>query len=575
MTSAIRRFRKRDAYPIPGEVSKIMKPTNGSGRSLLWRVTIWCLAASVVVAAEKNTGVLDVTVTEKRAILEARILFSQSEIEHRKSNIEPLPCRVHLTANGRPIYAPGCPRWERDADFCCDGRFRVEAPAGKVELLVERGPEWESHAETLEIEPGTTRTVEVRLSRWIDMNARGWYGGDLHVHRPLADLPLLMRAEDLNVAPVLTQWNAQNMAVEPPYLVKVEDRATTTPRYYHTLNQEDERIGGAILLFNLRRSIAIENVYRYWPSGMAYHRAALEQNDRVGLQGQVANRSHVEQEKPFWWEAPVHVALGKVSTMGIVHNHFQRRDIMDSEAWGRPRDREQYPGQMGFCLYTLDLYYRYLNLGWDIPVSAGSASGVLANPLGYNRVYVQMDRFDYEGWFEMLRAGRSFATNGPMLFATVNGRPIGTHFNSEADKPFEATVRLEVLCREPLDRAEIVVGGTVVATFHPQASDLKQIVGEHRLSVERSAWIAVRAFQRYKPTLRFAHTSPFYVAVGGAERRDPEAAQFYIQWLDDLIAQMEKDREHFQNARHLAKVLETYKQARDVYAKRANRKASK
>jgi len=480
-----------------------------------------------------------------------------------------LPCRIHLSANGQPVYAPGCPRWERDRHFCCEGRFSVAVPAGKIELLVERGPEWESHRETFDVEAETTKTVTVALSRWMDMNARGWFSGDLHVHRPLADLPLLLRAEDLNVAPDLTFWNAQKMDVQPPYLVEVKDRdpSSRTPRFYHALNQEDERIGGAILIFNLRRPIVIENVYRYWPSGMAYHRAALEQ--QKSKDGQVDNPPHVEQEKPFWWEAPVNVALGNIASMEIVHNHFHRAGLMENEAWGRPRDPAQYPGALGFGLYTLDLYYRYLNLGWDIPASAGSASGVLANPLGYCRVYAQMDRFDYAGWFAALRAGRNFVTNGPMLFATVNGRPIGTHFEAPAGKPFEATVRFEVLCREPLDRAEIVVGGKVVETVRPDAGDRKRIAAEHKLALDRSTWIAVRAFEDYAPTLRFAHTSPFYVAIGGEKRRDPDAAKFYVQWMDDLMAKMEKERGNFRNEKHLVEVLELYKQAREVYTKLA------
>ncbi|MBM3334636.1 hypothetical protein FJY63_08240, partial [Candidatus Sumerlaeota bacterium] len=102
---------------------------------------------------------------------------------------KPVACNVYLTANGKAIFAPNCPRWERDGSFACDGRFAVEAPAEKIEMTVERGPEWESCALTLECEAGTTKTFTVALTRWIDMNARGWFSGDLHVHRPVEDMP--------------------------------------------------------------------------------------------------------------------------------------------------------------------------------------------------------------------------------------------------------------------------------------------------------------------------------------------------------------------------------------------------
>ncbi|MBM3335293.1 CehA/McbA family metallohydrolase, partial [Candidatus Sumerlaeota bacterium] len=362
-------------------------------------------------------------------------------------------------------------------------------------------------------------------------------------------------------APVLTFWNNRKVPVAPPYLVDASEKVSAgpdspRPRFFHTLNQEDEREGGALLMFNLREPVAVEEVYRLWPSGMAFHRPALQQG------------AHVEQEKPFWWEAPVNVALGKVASMEVVHNHFNRAGLMENEAWGRPREVERYPGQMGFCLYTLDLYYRYLNLGWDIPVSAGSASGVLANPLGYCRLYVQMDRFDYNDWFDGFRAGRSFATNGPMLFATVNGQPPGSHFDVEAGKPFEARVSFEALCREPLDRAEIVVGGNVAATIRPESSNAKRILGEQRLSLDHSAWIAVRVFEAHKPTVRFAHSNPSYVTVGGQKRRDPEAARFYAQWLGDLLARTEQSRAKFKTARHCEELIDTYRAARKIYQDR-------
>ncbi len=330
--------------------------------------------------------------------------------------------------------------------------------------------------------------------------------------------------------------------------------ASPRPRAFHTLAQEDERAGGAILLFNLTKPIVVRNVTRDTPSGFAYHERAIEQ------------RAFVEVEKPFWWEAPVHVALGRVDTIGLACNHFQRTQLMESEAWGRPRDRKRYPGPLGFAHNVLDLYYRYLNLGYQIAASAGSASGVLRNPLGYNRVYVQLGRFSYDGWFDALRRGGNFVTNGPMLFVTVNGKPIGTRFEADRGKPFEATVELEARSRDPLEKAEILVGGRVVAAFKPAAGEPRRIAARHTLRIERSTWIAVRAFEPVRgAVVRFAHTSPFYATIGGERPRDPEAARFYVAWLDELIAGTEKKRAAARDPEPFAAVLATYRRARAVY----------
>jgi hypothetical protein len=470
---------------------------------------------------------------------------------------ERVPCRVHLEVGGKPFYAPGLPAWAADRDFCCDGGFDADVPAGRAQLAVERGPEWLAHSEEFEIEAGSSRTVEVKLSRWIDMNARGWYSGDLHVHRAPQDMPLLVAAEDLNVAPDLTVWNQRVVPVREPYLLDVAERGPEAkrPRFVQLMNQEDERFGGALLFFNLKRPVPTRDANYYAPPGLAYMREALEQG------------AHVEQEKPFWWEAPVNVALGRVQSMGIVHNHFQRQRVMDNEAWGRARDPNQYPGMRGFCLYSLDLYYRYLNMGWEIPASAGSASGVLANPVGYCRAYVKLDRFDYEGWFEAFRRGRSFVTNGPMLFATVNGEPPGAHLKGEPDQPLKAVVRVEALSRAPLEAVEIIVGGKVAETLRPEGDDAKRIAGERTLALDRSTWIAVRAFEAHKPTVRFAHTSPFYIDAPGSRREDRDAAAFYVKWIDDLIAEAQKNREKYGVG--FDEVVRTYKQAREVYEGKA------
>lgn len=71
------------------------------------------------------------------------------------------------------------------------------------------------------------------------------------------------------------------------------------------------------------------------------------------------------------------------------------------------------PPPLGNGLWTLEIYYHALNSGLRISPSAGSASGVLPNPVGYNRAYVHIDGdFTYEKWRDGLLAGRSFVSNG-------------------------------------------------------------------------------------------------------------------------------------------------------------------
>src|SRR5207245_1628571 len=56
--------------------------------------------------------------------------------------------------------------------------------------------------------------LRLPLHRWTDMARRGWFSGDTHVHRTLAELSNLVLAEDLNVAFPLTYWVTK--AFTPP-----------------------------------------------------------------------------------------------------------------------------------------------------------------------------------------------------------------------------------------------------------------------------------------------------------------------------------------------------------------------
>ncbi len=273
-------------------------------------------------------------------------------------NGRPTAARVHLlTSDGGYRCPPGCVPYEKDRHFTTRGEFVLPLPVGKTSIVIEKGKEYGQIADSFRMRVDEVTSRRYELHRWIHMASLGWYSGDTHVHRPIPQMRHLMEAEDLNVAPTITVWNERDYwrgrRVGKRRIVSKGCRA------YGILSQEDERGGGAIMGFDLERPVRMRAT-RWYPPQVAYGR-------RWRRQGAV-----VEQEKPFWLEAPVNVALGVVDAIGVVNNHLQRAEVMDNEAWGRPRDKRRYPGKEGFVYNVLDLYYRYLNLGIKIPISAGS-----------------------------------------------------------------------------------------------------------------------------------------------------------------------------------------------------------
>lgn len=466
-----------------------------------------------------------------------------------------LPCRVHLSDHlGQPQRAPGLPFF-RD-HFVCAGTVDLELQPGIYRYTVERGPEYRRRSGKVELVAEKNTEVNVTLARWIDLATRGWWSGETHVHRPLEELGLLLRAEDLHVAPVLTVWNRRNLwrGRSLPEQLSVEVEPT---RVYHVLACEDERRGGALLYFNLGQPLDLRTDTPEYPSPVTHLREALEQRD-----------AWVEIEKPFWWDVPTWVATGKIRSLGLANNHMCRSTMYANEAWGRPRDEKRLPPPRGNGFYTQEIYYRLLNCGFRIPPSAGSASGVLPNPVGYNRVYVHLDGpFSYEAWWKGLAAGRSFVTNGPVLLVEANGRLPGETFRSPGGTSLEVRLDVRVGGNDPLEALEVVRDGRVVERIGGE--EVESWTRPWPLVFKESGWFLIRAITRVPETFRFASTAPFYVEIGG-ERSTVRRAdvEYFLGWIDERIETLQSSKSpDLAEPGRRESVLAPHREARRVFAK--------
>jgi hypothetical protein len=428
------------------------------------------------------------------------------------------------------------------------GETVVEVPAGEYTVIAEHGTEYERFEKRVVVSGGQSIRLGIPLKPWVRMNELGWWSADLHVHRDPADIPKLALAEGLNLSVVYTIWNKANLwqGKEWPKNSVVE----VSPRHLVTLlNAEDERGGGAFLFQGLQKNLDLAVEGRWDPPAIDFVRQARAQRSDA------SEFPWFDCEKPFWWEVPVMMALEPPDSIGLLHNHFTQYGMVANEVWGRPRDREKYPGVRGFVDNSLDLYYRYLNLGLRIPPSAGSASGVLPNPVGYNRAYVKLDKpFSVKAWYDALRNGPSFVTNGPMLFINTTNLP--------GDK---VHVTVEGRAREPLEKIEIVANGQVIGQFlAPQGA--RSFQAERTLAGGHHTWLAVRCYGKTESTVRMAHSRPIPLAGTWNPRED---ALFFTRWIEELADQARSDSERFRSPAERDTVLGLYERARRFYSEKA------
>lgn len=467
------------------------------------------------------------------------------------------PARYYLTdANGK-LWAPSGSlvyRRGKEEHFITSRGFEINLPPGPYTLLVERGPEYKPFRAAVQAAGGRGGTVRVALPRWINMNRRGWFSGDLHNHRAVQDMPLLLLAEDLNLSPVISDWVWDNE--QRPFQLPPGDpvRYVDPAHVYSLFDKEVERLKagpGAVDLLGLRKPIAFDG-YSLSPPNDVFARQAHAQG------------GWVDAEKIVWRDIAALVALGHIDFAGIVHNHFNRQGVeLETDSWGMiPKHRAEYETPEGMPLWSMDVYYRFLNCGFRLPVSAGSASGVKAAPLGYNRVYVNTGgKFDYETWFRSLKAGRSFATNGPMVFFTVDGQEPGAILRFPKGSHQRVRILTEVSSSTSIDRLEILFKGRILSTSRGPGA----IRAEFETTITESGWLAARVFEKYDRTIRFAHTSPVYIEFDGDPGIMREDVQFLLDWLGREM-RFYRDLDGFRDPAHRRAMLELFESARKVYA---------
>ena len=405
--------------------------------------------------------------------------------------------------------------------------FHADLAAGDYTLVVERGKEYFTQSREITIADGETKSITVPLRRWTDMAAQGWFSGETHVHREVAELPLLQLAEDLNVAFPLTAWvtdsehtpaadNKNRSRVPPAKLISIDSTHVFWP-----VNTEYEIFTvrglrhtlGAVFILNHQEQFALAAP----PVG-----PIAEEARRQG--------AFLELDKHNWPWSMMLLPKMRVDLFELTNNHLWRTNFFYShwypEYAASYMQIEMSNGQFterGWIDFGFQTYYALLNCGFDMKPTAGTASGVHPVPLGYGRVYVKIDgAFSYAKWVEGLLAGRSFVTTGPMLLVSVED---GGEGKAEVDGYLESATAPE--------KVDIIVNGDVAATIdtQPQRTDAGafRVPIDTTLTLRGPSWVAARALvKRPGGRISFAHTAPVPIQATGQPLRPTGAQRDYL-----------------------------------------------
>jgi hypothetical protein len=360
-----------------------------------------------------------------------------------------------------------------------DGSYRVEVPAGSYDLVLTKGPEYRWVQRRLTVGPGETSRTEIDLARWTDHPANDWYSGDAHIHmarEPGADESILAvaSAEDVHVANVLQMGNIGAAYFEHAVFGTA---GRTDGKSHLVTGQEDPRTGRRGHTLHLNVPEPIRDPERYF----LYH----ESFERLRAGGALTGYAHVDSG---WFSDDAGLAVDV--PFGLV-------DLVEVLQAG--------------ALHT-DQWYEYLNLGYRLVPVAGSDWPYIDMVGSVRNMVRVVGGLTPKRWFDELRAGRTFVTNGPMLTLGVGDAGIG----DEVAAAVGETVRVQATADQspdlgPIERLELVVHGEVVAGASGNSDGSAQL--DHALTVERGCWVAARA-SGVRGT--FAHSAPIYLPIAGA-----------------------------------------------------------
>ncbi len=497
---------------------------------------------------------------------------------------KPTPARLFVTGQDGLAYAPddawmhaedNFDRSERRFEahyFHSRGIAKLTVPAERVDVEVMKGFEYKVEKKSVQVAANGSSRLTIHLQPFnvpSDSHSR-WASADLHVHMNYGGS---YRNTPANLA---AQESAENLSLIANLIVNKEQRIpdiayfrtspdpVSTPDHWLLHSQEfHTSYWGHLGLLNLTQNFLIPGYATYantaaaslYPSNADIADRAHAQTGLVGyahpfdIEMDPINEPTLTHGQPLdeALELPVDVALGKVDYLEV----------------------------MGFSDHRLTaaIWYRLLNLGFRLPAGAGSDTmanyASLHGPVGLARVYARapLGAIKPQAWFESLKHGRTFVSNGPLLGFELSGKEAGDDLklpSGDKSVPFKAWMRSNV----PVDHVELVCDGKVVRAL-TLSSDRQSANAVGTIPVPHSGWCLLRASsdKPEHPILDdyvYASTGPIYISVAGSAPKSPEDAAFFIAWIDRLIEHAKADQA-WNNEDEKASVMKTLQHARDIY----------
>jgi hypothetical protein len=404
----------------------------------------------------------------------------------------------------------------RDTYAYVTGTFQIDLPVGTVEVEVVKGFDHRPVRRTLDVGP-STRRIDLAIERSIDLRPQGWLSADSHVHFLAPSTALLQAAaEDVAFVHVLaTQLGDQYTSVNDlPW------GSMTDPSGRHTVvvgTENRQNMLGHVGLLGARRPVLpmAEGGAPEGRIGGALTELLADWADRCHAEGGLVVAAHFPLP---YAEIATDIVTGRI-------------DAVEMQCFAPGLDNP-----------SILEWYRYLNCGYRLPVLGGTDKMSAEVPVGAVRTYARLDPeapASFESWAAAVRAGRTFATSGPIIELSVDGREPGAVLSlPSSGGRLEAHVRVRAT-QPVISAVEVVVNGQVIATGEPPSATADFTL-RAPIDIRSGAWIAARSRSDQQihsafSTSMASHTSPVYVEVQDRPLFAVDDAQAILQVIDGTL----------------------------------------
>jgi len=386
---------------------------------------------------------------------------------------QPIAARMELrNARGRPVKVRAKNTASYGDSFAFDGEVTLQLRKGKYEFLIEAGPEYQTRPGHFTIDRRAEDSTEVELRRVVDMQAEGWWAGDLDVSLSPRELTLMMKAAGVDFVP-------RSVATTAPPVTRARDAN----------NHDNNNAIFAPLPFAWKLPLWVAN--GELDAVQIIHRHALA-DDVVDNEGDGRPR-----DKTFF---PGKTGNGRWSE--TIYHHLLNCGLRIPPVAGSGSGANDNP------VGTNRVY-----------VHCGEDSSV--------------EPFSSDAWFAGLRAGQVIVTNGPLLRTQISGHPPGHEFQLDdgETRDFQIALDLAFYEKAPVEYLEIIKNGTVLHNI--RLDELAKKQGRlPPVPFDDSGWLLVRAITSSTKNYQYATTGPYYVQANYQPRISRASVQFFLDWLD-------------------------------------------